>query len=109
MTPYPTQLDAEALPMILGVLKGTVPDPKTAVHVVYDVIGFGLGKLYNDGTMTATDCPCLSKEDVTKQVEKAVVDEAAIAAIDWKSLIAMLLQVLPFILPFLKPTPAPTV
>jgi hypothetical protein len=97
LTPYPTSLAPEDWTVVIDALKGNFDGTARMAHCVYDAIGFALGQLLPD---TA------GMQAVSFASHPMKAELAAVGAIDWKSLLALLIKLLPLVLPFLNPTPA---
>lgn len=91
MMPYPTTVPTNALDMVIATLRGNPPPTATAIHAIWQVLGFCLGQLLPDTTPAPVQP--LSHSEVVSHL--AVLQQhGVLSALPWQQIIATLLTVL---------------
>ncbi len=97
---YPKSVDPEIWAVVLDAVHGTFPNPRHAVHCLYEVEGYALGMFYAEQLMAADASTALEPE---KFIEAMATGKKMAGKVDWLALLKLILSIIgPLIL---KPTP----
>lgn len=97
LIPYPTALASEDWQLVTDLILSKKFDGSArTAHVVYDAVGYVLGQALPDPTLPIVAAVKFESHPEIAQFQK-------VGAINWASLFALLMQLLPLIAPFLKP------
>lgn len=96
LRPYPTELPSEALPIVIGMLRGQFPEPRHGIHCCEDVLAFGLGQLYSDERPweSQANVELLSRAELANRLEGALSGMKQAGGLPWGQIVLAVLELI---------------